>query len=90
MSAAWYSSEKKSSPPPTAARHIRERGEMQGRHAKARDGLNKLHEEEIASNAAHGCPLDTLRRALTRNADGSASGPLAAALDLLDQHGAPE
>jgi ribonucleoside-diphosphate reductase alpha chain len=31
----------------------------------------------------HGCPVDTLRRALTRNADGSASGPLARALDLL-------
>jgi hypothetical protein len=32
----------------------------------------------------HGCPVDTLRRALTRNGDGSASGPLARALDLLD------
>jgi ribonucleoside-diphosphate reductase alpha chain len=31
----------------------------------------------------HGCPMDTLRRALTRNSDGSASGPLARALDLL-------
>jgi hypothetical protein len=31
----------------------------------------------------HGCPLDTLCRALTRNSDGSASGPLAHALDLL-------
>jgi hypothetical protein len=31
----------------------------------------------------HGCPLETLRRALTRNADGSASGSLARALDLL-------
>ena len=31
----------------------------------------------------HGCPLDTLRCALTRNSDGSASGPLAGALDLL-------
>jgi len=33
----------------------------------------------------HGCPVDTLRRALTRNADGSASGPLAHVLDLLHQ-----
>jgi hypothetical protein len=33
----------------------------------------------------HGCPLDTLRRALTRNSDGSASGPLAHALDLVHQ-----
>ena len=31
----------------------------------------------------HGCPVDTLRRALTRNSDGVASGPLAHALDLL-------
>ena len=30
-----------------------------------------------------GCPVDTLRRALTRNVDGSASGPLARTLDLL-------
>jgi ribonucleoside-diphosphate reductase alpha chain len=31
----------------------------------------------------HGCHVDTLRRALTRNGDGLASGPLALALDLL-------
>jgi hypothetical protein len=31
----------------------------------------------------HGCSVDTLRRALTRNGDGSASGPLARVLDLL-------
>jgi hypothetical protein len=31
----------------------------------------------------HGCPIEILRRALTRNADGSASGPLGRALDLL-------
>jgi hypothetical protein len=34
----------------------------------------------------HGCPVETLRRALTRNGDGTASGPLAHALDLFDQH----
>jgi hypothetical protein len=33
----------------------------------------------------HGCPAETLRRALTRNGDGSASGPLAHVLDLLHQ-----
>jgi hypothetical protein len=33
----------------------------------------------------HGCHVDTLRKALTRNSDGSASGPLARALDLLGQ-----
>jgi ribonucleoside-diphosphate reductase alpha chain len=31
----------------------------------------------------HGCPVETLRRALTRNSDGTASGPLAYVLDLL-------
>jgi hypothetical protein len=31
----------------------------------------------------HGCAVDVLRRALTRNSDGSASGPPAHALDLL-------
>jgi hypothetical protein len=36
----------------------------------------------------HGCPAERLRRALTRNGDGSASGPLAHALELLDQQGA--
>ena len=30
----------------------------------------------------HGCCVHTLRKALTRNSDGSASGPLARALDL--------
>jgi hypothetical protein len=31
----------------------------------------------------YGCPLEVLRRALTHNVDGSASGPLAYALDQL-------
>jgi ribonucleoside-diphosphate reductase alpha chain len=30
-----------------------------------------------------GCPIETLRRALTRNGDGSPSGALGAALDLM-------
>jgi hypothetical protein len=29
------------------------------------------------------CPVDTLRQAVNRNSDGSGSGPLACALDLL-------
>jgi ribonucleoside-diphosphate reductase alpha chain len=33
----------------------------------------------------HGCSVDTLRQALTRNGDGSGSGPLAHALDLLTE-----
>ena len=35
----------------------------------------------------HGCSVDTLRQALTRNSDGSGSGPLARALDLLTEWG---
>src|SRR5262245_1799443 len=31
----------------------------------------------------HGCSVDTLRQALTRNSDGSGSGLLACALDLI-------
>lgn len=31
----------------------------------------------------YGCPAETLRRALSRDARGNASGPLGAALDLL-------
>lgn len=31
----------------------------------------------------HRCPVDTLRQAVTANSDGSGSGPLARALDLL-------
>ena len=31
----------------------------------------------------HGCSVDTLRQALTRNSDGSGSGTLACALDLI-------
>jgi hypothetical protein len=32
----------------------------------------------------HGCRVETLRRARMRNDDGTASGPLAHALDLLE------
>jgi ribonucleoside-diphosphate reductase alpha chain len=32
----------------------------------------------------HGCSVDTLRQALTRNQDGSAGGPLGTLLDVLD------
>jgi hypothetical protein len=31
----------------------------------------------------HGCDVDIIRHALTRNADGSASGPLGSLLDLI-------
>jgi ribonucleoside-diphosphate reductase alpha chain len=40
----------------------------------------------VASMALqHGTSTDELRRALTRNRDGSAGGPLAAALDLIKE-----
>jgi hypothetical protein len=47
--------------------------------------------EAVARDAAiltsiclqHGAPLETIRHALTRNSDGSASGPLGVVLDLL-------
>jgi hypothetical protein len=35
----------------------------------------------------YGVPLEIIRRALMRNADGSASGPLTAALDLIASDG---
>jgi hypothetical protein len=35
----------------------------------------------------HGCSLDTIRHAVTRNADGSAAGPIGALLDLLAKRG---
>jgi hypothetical protein len=33
--------------------------------------------------AQHNVPIETIRRALMRNADGTASGPLGAALDII-------
>ena len=49
--------------------------------------------EAVARDAAtvasialqYGTPAETIRRALTRNTDGSASGPLGKVLDLLDE-----
>jgi hypothetical protein len=45
----------------------------------------------IAASLAlqYGCPLDVLRKALSRDARGNASGPLGAALDILDKDGTP-
>ena len=37
----------------------------------------------------HGCSLETLRGAALRNANGTASSPLGAALDLIAAEGAP-
>jgi hypothetical protein len=47
--------------------------------------VNDARDAAVAASLLlqHGCHVDTLRKALTRNSDGSASGPLAHALDLL-------
>jgi hypothetical protein len=51
-----------------------------GIEAMARDAAT------VASIALqYGAPVETIRRALTRDADESASGPLGAALDLLSR-----
>jgi len=45
-----------------------------------------IRDDAIAASLLlqYGCPVETLRWALTRNSDGSASGPLARALDLIE------
>src|SRR5262249_55257261 len=54
-----------------------------GKHGTAVD--TKARDAAVAASLLlqHGGAVDTLRRALTRNSDGSASGPLARVLDLL-------
>jgi ribonucleoside-diphosphate reductase alpha chain len=54
-----------------------------GKHGTAVD--TNARDAAVAASLLfqHGCDVDTLRKALTRNSDGSASGPLARALDLL-------
>jgi ribonucleoside-diphosphate reductase alpha chain len=38
----------------------------------------------------HGCPIETIRHAMTRSSDGKAAGPIGALLDLLaGPHGEP-
>ena len=47
-------------------------------------GINAQDAAVVCSLALqHGVPLDVIRHALMRDAHGGASGPLAAALDLL-------
>jgi hypothetical protein len=52
-----------------------------GKYGTAVD--SNARDAAVAASVQYGCPLNTLRRALTRNANDSASGPLADALDLL-------
>ena len=53
-----------------------------GKHGTAVD--TNARDAAVAASLLlqHGCAVDTLRRALTRNGDGSPSGPLARVLDL--------
>ena len=59
-------------------------GEIFLRNHKCDSGAGILaNDAAIAASLAlqHGCPVETLRRALSRDARGNASGPLGAALD---------
>lgn len=45
------------------------------------------HDLAVAASLAlqHGCPVDTLRKALSRLSSGAAAGPLGALLDLVEE-----
>jgi hypothetical protein len=57
---------------------------IQNHKAESAAGI-MASDSAIAASLAlqYGCPPETLRRALSRDARGNASGPLAAALDVL-------
>lgn len=57
---------------------------LQNHKAGSAAGINAQDAAVVCSIALqHGVPLDTIRRALMRDSQGRASGPLAAALDKL-------
>src|SRR4249920_1963240 len=57
---------------------------LQNHKAGSMAGINAQDAAVVCSLALqHGVPLETIRRALMRDARGRASGPLAAALDRL-------
>jgi len=60
-----------------------------GKHGTAID--TNARDAAVAASLLlqYGCPVETLSRALTRNGDGSASGPLARALDLIQAEPQP-
>lgn len=67
---------------------------LQNHKAGSMAAINAQDSAAVCSLALQfGTPLETIRRALMRNADGTASGPLGTALDLLaasdgvDSHG---
>ncbi len=62
------------------------KGEIFLQNHKAESGAGIMASDSaIAASLAFqfGCPVETLRKALSRDARGEASGPLGAALDLL-------
>jgi hypothetical protein len=57
---------------------------LQNHKAGSMAGINAQDAAVLASLALqHGVPLQVIRRALMRDSEGRASGPLAAALDLV-------
>jgi ribonucleoside-diphosphate reductase alpha chain len=56
-------------------------------HKSASQSDSNARDSAIAASLAlqHGCPLEVLRRALLRDAQGNASTPLGAALDRISE-----
>ena len=62
---------------------------LQNHKAGSMAGINAQDAAVVASIALqYGVPLETIRRALMRDAQGRASGPLGTALDIIAQDGA--
>jgi hypothetical protein len=63
---------------------------LQNHKAGSMAGINAQDAAVVASIALqYGVPLDVIRKALMRDSQGRASGPLATALDLLAEGGTP-
>ena len=59
---------------------------LQNHKAGSMAGINAADSSVVCSIALqYGVPLDVIRKALMRDAQGRASGPLAAALDLISE-----
>ena len=60
-------------------------------HKSASQSDSNARDSAIAASLAlqHGCPLEVLRKALLRDARGSAETPLGCALDKIAEGGAP-
>jgi hypothetical protein len=63
---------------------------LQNHKAGSMAGINAQDAAVVCSIALqYGVPLEIIRRALMRNANGQASGPLAEALDQISERGEP-